>query len=354
MSDTSFAVSTEDANAALRIAAAIAKKNDLTFAVAPLPSADVERDSWNKSADFAMANDLLTESSMFLLGSTCGEHHAKGITIHLAGNFDALQADPKRKRSYLSDIRAKLAAAHDVQPNEVLILRLARGSVAPTYTLRSGIRRVEGIEESLRAQLGPVYIRHEIHPTFTHLGVNPDVFAVRWNRDFRVPSNCPVNESRGKCPYMPPAGWLRFGMQVLGKFEGGDAWLGHVNGPGEWAVVYHGTKHENVEKLTKKPLRAEAKNFSGHGIYCSPNPEVAEEDTDELELQGAKYKFMFMCRVNLREVHRCSEVDCSEDRNPRYTVHITQHKDIWFVNCQNESYQNIRAYGILVKQIGGR
>jgi vacuolar-type H+-ATPase subunit H len=353
MSDTSFVVSTEDTNAVLHIAAAIAQKHNLTFAVTSTPSAEVERDSWNKSADFAMANDRLTESSMFLLGSTCPEHHVKAITVHLDGDFDALEADPERKRSHIRDVRAKLAAVHGVQPNEVIMFDVARGSEADSYTLRSGILNVEGLEGRSRAVFGRAYLHLEFRRAFIHLSVNRNIFAPEWNRDFRVPANCPVNEKRAGFYYTPPAGWQRFGMKVRGKFEGGDEWLGHVNRPGEWALVYHGTKHKNVENLAKTPLRAgpEMQGLRGYGIYCSPNPVVVAEHTDKLELQGTRYKFMFVCRVNVSAVHRCTEFECPEAKNARYTVHITQNPDIWFANCQNQAYQNIRAYGILVKTI---
>jgi hypothetical protein len=45
-----------------------------------------------------MTNDSLTESSIFLPGSTYPENQVKEITVHLAGDFRALEADPKWKR----------------------------------------------------------------------------------------------------------------------------------------------------------------------------------------------------------------------------------------------------------------
>jgi hypothetical protein len=36
----------------------------------------------------------LTESSLFLLGSTCPEYHVKGTSVHLHCDFGKLEADP--------------------------------------------------------------------------------------------------------------------------------------------------------------------------------------------------------------------------------------------------------------------
>jgi hypothetical protein len=345
-----LSIDTSDGNAALQIMGAIAQRHNLNFALTPRPSADVMRDSWNKSADFAMENDVVNESSIILVGSTCPEHQFKGVTVHLRGNFDELEANPERKHSCVRDVRLRLAQAHDVHPNEIIILGVARGSICVPYTVRSGIHNIDTLRERFERVFGPEYIRHDLHHSFSHLQINPNTFAPQWNRDFRIPSMCPHGETRGGFPYAPPAGWHRFGMDVAGKYEG-DEWIGMSNSPGEWAVVYHGTDYKHVKSITQSPLRAGPRRVHGHGIYCSPDPEMAAQYSDWFQCpQGTKCSYMFVCRVNVRGVHRCTQTPCSEDRNSRWTVHITKWKDIWFVNCENQSYQNIRTYGILVKE----
>jgi hypothetical protein len=350
-SETSFSVNTTDEHAALHVLGAIAQRRNLNFALTPAPSADVMKDAWNKSADFAMANDVLNESSMILLGSTCPQHQVKGISVHLRGDFDELEANPGRKRSCVTDVRLRLAQAHDVHPNEIIILGVTRGSVCVPYTVKSGIRNAERLTERFQRVFGTDYLRHDIHHSFSHLQINPKTFAPQWNRDFRIPSMCPQSERRGGYLYTPPAGWQRFGMDIGGKYEGGDEWIGMRNRPGEWALVYHGTEYKNVKSITQTPLAAGERDVHGHGIYCSPNPAVAARFTDWFQCpDGAKYSYMFVCRVNMRAVHHCTQDPCPEDRNSEYTVHITRWKDFWFVNGENQSYQNIRIYGILVKE----
>jgi hypothetical protein len=143
-------------------------------------------------------------------------------------------------------------------------------------------------------------------------------------------------------------------MNVLGKFQGGDQWLGMTNAPGEWALAYHGTKIAHVKSITETPLKMGPTNVYGDGIYCSPNPKTAGRHTDVLTLRQsggrATYQYMFLCRVNVERIHTCPTNPCPEARSDRWTLHKTEHADIWFVNCRNESYQNIRAYGLLVKE----
>jgi hypothetical protein len=297
---------------------------------------------------------VLNESSIFLLGSTCPEHQVKGISLHLRGDFDELEANPEKKRNYIRDVQIKLATVHGVTPREIIILAVRRGSIQTDYTVSSGVGSTDGLGQAFGQQFGSAYSHHNLHHSFSHLQINPNTFATQWNRDFRIQSMCPQGEKRGGFSYTPPAGWERFGMVASGKYQGGDTWLGSSSGPGEWALVYHGTKHRFVKDITEGPLQAGWINACGYGIYCSPNPAVSEGYTDCLALQESSgqvnYKYMFVCRVNVSAVHHCTQLPCPHARNNQYTVHITQSKDIWFVNCQNESYQNIRTYGILVKR----
>jgi hypothetical protein len=352
--DLNFRLIPEDPKAAFHLCAAIAQQNDLAFAMIPSPSPEITSDAWNKSADFAMANDVLTESSLPLLSSNCPEHHVKGISLRLQGDLPDLEANPASKDAFLTDARMKLAVVHGVDQNDIVILRLSSGSVTVTYTLISGSPGLADLEARYTKLFGPYYLRHDIHPSFSQLNISPDTFSPTWNADFAKPKRCPVGTKRGGFPYNPPAGWKRYGMNVAGKFKGGDTWLGMKNIPGEWAVVYHGTKARFVKPITEEPLQPGARNAYGYGIYCSPNPRVSGEYTDQVEIpvrgRAVKVRYMFMCRVNVRSVHYCTHCPCPLARDSKYTVHITTRQDYWFVNCENQGYQNIRQYGLLVKE----
>jgi hypothetical protein len=144
-------------------------------------------------------------------------------------------------------------------------------------------------------------------------------------------------------------------MNVAGKFQGGDTWPGMCNGPGEWCIAYHGTKIAHVKNISETRLQAGPNNWYGFGIYCSPNPAVSKEDTDCVEILTrtgtVKCQYMFICRVYVRSIHHCEKSPCPLDQDRSYTLHMTISPDIWFVNCPNKGYQNIRPYGLLVQEV---
>jgi hypothetical protein len=352
ISNTNFTLDVNDPHAALHIFAGIAKSHNIGFALMPSPPEDVVSDAWNKSADFAMENDVLCESSLWLLGSTCLEHHSKGFTVHLRGDYERLQSNPNARTAAIEGAKRNLAIVHGVDRSNVIILGIRSGSITVSYTVDRSSGPVT--EDTYRQVFGASFLDYRAHPSFVQLQINPNTFDPRWNRDFRIDGNCPKGESRGCQPYHPPAGWMRYAMKVSGRFTDGDTWLGMSNGPGEWCIAYHGTKSHLVESISRTSLHPGPNNGYGLGIYCSPNVNVSEVYTDEIEIPTRtgtrKCKYVFMCRVNTRSIHHCTTSPCPDATNPAYTLHMTTYTDYWFVNCQNEGYQNIRPCGLLVKE----
>jgi hypothetical protein len=136
-----------------------------------------------------------------------------------------------------------------------------------------------------------------------------------------------------------------------------------VNGPGEWCVAYHGTKCNFVKGIVESLLHAGDRGRYGTGIYCSPNVEVAARHgyakPRSIKVGGAKkrFQYMFMCRVNNGKVCHCARgiENCPNASKPAFTLHIPQSRpDLWFVNQNNDDYQNIRTYGILIREVNGK
>jgi hypothetical protein len=94
----------------------------------------------------------------------------------------------------------------------------------------------------------------------------------------------------------------------------------------------------------------------GKGIYCSPNAEIASQFcSSECEIDTIdgkkKFQYVFMCRVNCSKIHQCPNGICPEAENPEYSLHFTSKEDYWFVNKNNIHYENIRPYGVLVREV---
>jgi hypothetical protein len=299
-----------------------------------------------------MGNDILTQNSLYILGSDSPIHRVKGVILRLAKDVDSCKQD-------YEDIRLKVNDLHNVQaPDTVVIM-----GIVPDYdSIISG--RVptnitcafppsaggEAPSDKWKGEFGDNYLTHEYIRAFSHLRIDESTFSPRWNRDFRIPENV-VDGWRGGYQYRAPAGFMRYGLMVSGRFDNGnDTWLGMSNDPGEWAVAYHGTHPDFVKSITQSPLRPGDHNYYGRGVYCSPQVEEAADYAPSVTIDGANYQYVFMCRVNVSSVHHCQDRPCPEAGNPAFTLHITTTTDYWFVNAENQNYQNIRTYGLLVRE----
>ncbi|CAF3408299.1 unnamed protein product [Rotaria socialis] len=139
-------------------------------------------------------------------------------------------------------------------------------------------------------------------------------FDPRYNRDYPNANT----EIRGGFPYYFPQGWYRHALKVDDKYFEDQAWLGMNNGPGEWAVAYHGTQSNAVKGIkndgflqdfTSRDLmkdEAKCQNQSvpdvkglyvathcegGASIYSRPFTIKDSKDASK------NYKIVFQCRV---------------------------------------------------------
>jgi hypothetical protein len=144
---------------------------------------------------------------------------------------------------------------------------------------------------------------------------------------------------------------------VSGKFDNrDDTWLKMRNGPGEWCVAYHGTLSGNVSKIMETPLRPGNRNAYGVGIYCSPDITACEPYfrpglVVPTDAGSIRCQYAFMCHVNTRSIHHCPGKPCDKTKDDQYTLHMTHRRNYWFVNGPNDDHQNIRTYGLLVKEV---
>ncbi|CAF0970132.1 unnamed protein product [Rotaria sordida] len=91
---------------------------------------------------------------------------------------------------------------------------------------------------------------YRIEPALALLQLQQSDFEPRYNRDYPYANE----ETRGGLPYYFPQGWYRHALKVIDKYPDDKAWLGMNNGPGEWAVAYHGTKASAVKGIKNEGL----------------------------------------------------------------------------------------------------
>jgi hypothetical protein len=165
------------------------------------------------------------------------------------------------------------------------------------------------------------------------------------------------NETRGGEPYIPPEGWIGYGLRVMDKYdldkgEKCNDWLSYDNREGEWCIAYHGAGHEKdsnevshiIGNVTNSNLKQGIENDYaddddikhpgqkvGNGVYLSPNPKVMEGYAGIIEIGSEKYKMGFMVRANPKKI-RVSAGNI----------------DFWVLDGNDDA---IRPYRILIKKI---
>jgi|EP01046_Picozoa_sp_COSAG06_P038087 ubiquitin len=113
--------------------------------------------------------------------------------------------------------------------------------------------------------------------------------------------------SRGGQAYSRPVGWQRKAVRVLDKFED-QIWLGVNRGSGsqtasaagEWPVSYHGTGlHAGMDIAAHGySLTRSQRGVYGHGVYSTPDIEVAALYAQSFTSGGKTFKVVMQNRVN--------------------------------------------------------
>ena len=147
----------------------------------------------------------------------------------------------------------------------------------------------------------------------------------------------PHFEKRGGEDYLPPDGWDRYGLSVYNKYDNkNNDWLSYDNRKGEWCIGYswlnYGNNSIDLNKTYENDndIKHNGKPV-GRGIYCTQDPEIMEEYSQEIVINNEKYKLGLMLRVNPEKI-RCPE---SKD-------------DFWVVEGFSDE---IRPYGILIQKV---
>ncbi|CAG8705801.1 6976_t:CDS:1 [Acaulospora morrowiae] len=140
---------------------------------------------------------------------------------------------------------------------------------------------------------------------------------------------------RGGVQYRRPCGWKRFALKVAGRYDDGDdEWLG--TDQSSWPVSYHGTAKHNVRSIAEDGyLLSKGKRFAfGHGIYSTPDVNVAEMYAPEFDFEGEKYVAVFQNRVS-----------------PSDLVKIESQKTGYGEYWVSPRVEDVRPYGICIKKI---
>ena len=269
---------------------------------------------------------------------------------------EELLNDKEEQKKFNDKLKKKLSKEYNIDEDEIIISFPQKGSYQITVIFKQkeffDLKKKDLLEKFKdEPELGKLKDLHE-DLIMSGCKLTPDMFDSKGNNK---DGGWGENETRGGEPYIPPKGWIRYGLNVLGKYDNGnDDWLAYDNRAGEWCIAYHGVgqgqtsdKVKNIVNLIAnsnlKPGSGQVYEFHedcrhkpnkvGRGVYCTPDPNVTIDDgyAGIADVNGESYYMAFMLRV------KPDKIRCSASK-----------KDYWVLNGNDNE---IRPYGILIKKV---
>ena len=245
--------------------------------------------------------------------------------------------DINEQDTFMNELKVALSKGFNIKTNEVIITYPRSGSVIVTVIFTSedfNNITVPQIQNILSVQ-SPNYnnlIGIDSILVLDGILLNPELLDHRGDNKNQ---GWGYNEKRGGRPYIPPKGWIGYGLKVWGKYDKGDNnWIGHTGVAGEWCVAYHGASqklNQNYKQMRNVDDANHPGQKVGEGVYCSPNPNVLDQEGGVTQVGNKRYKIGFMLRVRPDKIRIAKT-------NPDY----------WVLDGTSDE---IRPYRILIKQI---
>ena len=247
-------------------------------------------------------------------------------------------------------LRKNLSKALNVDSENIIFGPPQKGSIIiPIVFKGENIKRLnfEKMKET-NINLGELLEIKKL-PLYEYIYFDKNIFDSRYNN--KDDDKWGIDEIRGKEKYIPPKGWIGFGLNVEDNYDGGEAcWLcfGGIY-ENEFAVAYYPITEEDddifldneinnfrefdyfnliAKSLNSKSLQNREK--TGKGTILYQNIELAEKQASFIDIdKDYIFKIVLMCRVNPTKIR------APED-----------YKEIWVLNPNSDE---IRPYRILLK-----
>ena len=244
-------------------------------------------------------------------------------------NNDLLN-DEKERKLFHDKLRKKLSKEYNIEEEDIIITFPRKGSYMVTVIFKSkdfSLNKSDLLKK-FQKEKDELGLLKDIESGIILGGckLRPEMLDNRGNN--KDGGWAPDGEKRGGELYLPPKGWIGYGLKVLDVYSDNNNWIGMNNGPGEWSVAYHGVARaqNNPKEVSKiaglivtggfKPstwgkaaddpdLRHPGKKC-GHGVYCTPDINYAEQYAGITELNNEKYKCVLMLRVNPKKIRQSS------------------------------------------------
>ena len=211
--------------------------------------------------------------------------------------------DEEERIKFHEKLRKKLSKEYNINEDDIIITFPRKGSYQVSVIFKSEdfTLNEEELKEKFKDEKDELGKLKQIEKGIIIDGciLNPSMLDFRGNNKDGGWAN--IGEKRGGEEYIPPKGWIGYGIKVYDAYDGGDnTWIGMNNSKGEWCVAYHGvarceTNKKEVAKITgliaKKGFKPSSSGAAtddddirhpgkkcGLGVYCTPDINYIENN----------------------------------------------------------------------------
>ena len=288
--------------------------------------------SVEKENDEKDENDINTaETSLQFLVNGMSNKNKYNLHFELGKEKNEIfLSNEKKRREFHDKLRKKLSREFNIKEEDIIITFPRKGCYQVTIIFKS--QDFELSEEELldkfkneKEELGKLK-KIEKGIILDGCFLRKSMLDPKGNN--RDGGWAPKGEKRGGEEYLPPYGWIGYGLRVEGVY-GDNTWIGMNNVDGEWCVAYHGVargqESKEVARIAgiipksgfKPSTWGKATNEDdirhpgekcGLGVYCSPDISYIEKNdyAGIIEFNGKKYKCALMLRVNPKKIRQSS------------------------------------------------
>ena len=253
--------------------------------------------------------------------------------------------------NFIEKLRQNLSKELKIPSENIIFGPPRKGSViVPLALIKENIKNLdlERIKKT-NLDLGELVEINKL-PIYEYIYLDQNIFDPRYNnQDDEKWGN---REKRGKEEYIPPKGWIGFGLNVEDNYDNGNAeWLcfGGIY-ENEFAIAYYPIKEEDNDILFESDIQnidefdyynliaksidnrsGESELETGKGTILYQDIKFAQKQASFIDIdENNLFKIALMCRVNPKTI-----------RAPK------DYKELWVLNPNSEE---IRPYRILIKR----
>ena len=331
----------------------------------------IENEKYEEKQKEKEADEEIDESSTTLQFLINGLATKKRYNLHFDINEkrnEELLNNKDEQEKFINNLRKKLSKVYNISEEEIIITNPQRGSfqlsIIFLYQSEDFDLNLEEVKEKFKNEPELIKLKEvQKELLFTGCTLKKSMLDARGNN---ADGGWGKGEKRGGEEYIPPEGWIGYGLKVLDRYDldkigKQNDWLAYDNREGEWCIAYHGVGNlcssEEVAKAVngianftlkekkKDPNEEEDEeeydyaedddvrhpgNKVGRGVYCSPNPDIMDNYAGVVEINNEKYKMGFMLRVNPEKIR------------------VPSNLNFWVLNG---NIDEVRPYRILVKKV---